>query len=105
MVFSLPPPSSKLLVLVQQEAWGGTQPLLLLPLAHRGSGPRRLDDDRPPRSRLPRACRARPGATPHPSEMLGLCTSISAPRLPSQAGRIGRSPSIAPHCRRSRPPL
>src|SRR5215208_3913818 len=46
------PRSSKLRVPVQRGAGDGTQPLQLLQLAHRGSGPRRLDGGRPPRSRL-----------------------------------------------------
>src|SRR5215203_4631015 len=105
MVFSLPPPSSKLWVLVQRGAWGGTQPPQLLPLAHRGSGPPRLDGGRPPRSRFPRACRVRPAASLLYGGTLGLCASTCVPRWPSRAGRIGRTHPTAPRCRRSCPPL
>src|SRR5215207_4550127 len=91
--------SSTSQVPAQRGAWGGTRLRRLLRLARRGSGPPRLDGGRPPRSRHPPACRAPPAATPHPSEMLGLCASTYAPRLLSLAGRIGRSPSTAPRCR------
>src|SRR5215212_10659938 len=48
-------------------AWGGTRILRLLPLARRGSGPRRLDGGRLRRSRRPRRSpRARPVSLPHP---------------------------------------